>query len=374
MSPAQRSSALAIALAVLSLSIVSSASAQDIEIREVKGKQVACVRIGPIGLSHPCGTHGVYEDVFIGTIISASPAWGDELQLNLMPEEVFIGHPTAPLTAETSQANCLPEIQPGARWLIYLLRNNETNKLYLEWAPSKPVAEAEDDIALLRRLPQMTDSGLVTGDVTRATWEDAKWVRSVAVADHEIVARRVSDGAQYSTFTNSNGHYELGPLPAGSYRITPSSTLGLSVNPISAKIEAGGCSMAGFSFAPDGRVSGHVTMPDGKPAQSVQVAMVPAPNENSAFTSAITDQHGYFEITELHPGRYFVGINIQPPPDNAQGQSRVYYPGVREKELALTINLGPAEHRSDVDFQIPDGIVLHPPPPGDNIMMSSGPR
>jgi hypothetical protein len=75
--------------------------------------------------------------------------------------------------------------------------------------------------------------------------------------------------------------------------------------------------------------------------------------ESLQFTSAFADELGRFEVKALHPGRYLVGVGIQGQPNSAEWRSRVYYPGVRDLNLAVIIDLGRAEKRTGVDFQLP---------------------
>ena len=100
-------------------------------------------------------------------------------------------------------------------------------------------------------------------------------------------------------------------------------------------------------------MSGQVIAADGKPAKYVQVAIVPVSTGNLQFTSAFADELGRFEVKSLHPGRYLVGVGIQGQPTSAEWRSRVYYPGVRDRNLAVIIDLGRAEKRTNVDFQLP---------------------
>jgi hypothetical protein len=109
-----------------------------------------------------------------------------------------------------------------------------------------------------------------------------------------------------------------------------------------------------FALEPDGMISGQVTTADGELAKNVQVAIVPVSEGNLGFTSDITNELGRFEVKALHPGRYLVGVGFQAPPESREWQSRVYYPGVRDLNLAVIIELGRAEKRAEVNFQLPD--------------------
>jgi hypothetical protein len=72
----------------------------------------------------------------------------------------------------------------------------------------------------------------------------------------------------------------------------------------------------------------------------------------SGFHSAYADKDGHFEIHGLRPGRYLIGVGIDAKPGTTEWKNRVYYPGVREKNLAIVIEIGPAGKRTDVEFPL----------------------
>jgi Carboxypeptidase regulatory-like domain len=220
-------------------------------------------------------------------------------------------------------------------------------------SPSEPITDAQAEIALLRRLAQMNDSGTIMGQVIQPIWNDNKWETSIPVPDCKIVAKQQANGREYAAFTDSDGHYEFEPLPPGSYHLSANTTDGLLAEEGTAGVRPRSCSLVGFQLEPDGRISGRVTAADGKPAKYVQVAIVPTSAGNLQFTSALTDELGRFEVKTLHPGRYLVGVGIQAQPGSSEWQSRVYYPGLRDRNIAVTIDLGRAEKRTNVDFQLP---------------------
>jgi hypothetical protein len=185
---------------------VPARSAQIIEMREYRGKEIACVRSGLSGFGRLCGTGAGYTYVFIGSVLSTVEISDAEQHLQITPEEVFLGNSVCELTVTTKQGACLPDIQPGDEWLFYFQRDDKTHSLLLAYgSPSKPASDAQENIAMLRRLVQMADSGIVTGQVMRPVWNENKWETSVAVPNHKIVAKGVSDRTEYATFTDSNG-------------------------------------------------------------------------------------------------------------------------------------------------------------------------
>jgi Carboxypeptidase regulatory-like domain len=342
------------ALSVTCAPFISSALSQVIEIRDYRGKQISCVTSGLSGFGRSCGTGDSYETVFVGSVVSVTEVTDTERRLQLMPEEVFSGNADGLLTVNTSQGACLGDFQAGDKWLFYLQRDTKTKALLLSYgSPTRPIADAQKEISLLRRLVQMDNSGIIMGQVTEPIWNDNKWERSIPVPDYKIVAKQQQSGREYAAFTDGDGQYEFQPLPPGAYHLSANTAEGLRVQEGTTTIRPRSCSQVGFTFQPDGRISGRVTAADGKPARSVQVAVVPVSIGNLQFTSAVSDELGRFEVKDLHPGRYLVGVGIQSQAGSANWRARPYYPGVRDRNLAVIVDVGWAEKRTNIDFQLP---------------------
>ena len=325
--------------------------------------------------SWSCGTQH-YTRVFTGTVRSAVDVSETETRLELIPDEVFLGDMNE-LTATVNQA-CLPENEPaikaGEKWLFYVrprrywdveTRLVNTDGLEIAWgSPSKPVSEAEDDIATLRHLAGLTDKGILTGNVVRigATVDT---LNPTAVPNHRVVATSVQSSTAYTAFTNVSGHFEL-ELPPGSYDVTTSTKQGLREaepfvpNPIdlengfrgNARVRPRGCTAMAFRLLVDGKLGGRVTTADGRPASFTMVAIVPISPVRPQFT-IVADENGYFEVSGRQPGQYVVGVGLLAPLKSAEWQSRVYYPGVRTREEAKVIELGDGEWRTDINFTLP---------------------
>lgn len=309
-----------------------SVSAQAIEIRDYRGKQISCVTKGLQEFGKVCGTGDAFIAVFTGSVVSATEITDTERRLELMPEEVFSGTADGLLTVTTSQGACLGEFQPGDKWLFYLQQDSETKALVLSYGnPTRPVADSQAQIALLRHLAQMNDSGIIMGRVNEPIWNDNKLETWIPVANYKILAKQQASGREYAAFTDSDGNYELEPLPPGSYHLNPNTAEGLWAQEGNTALLSRTCSEVSFGLQPDGRISGRVMAADGKPARDVQVAIVPPSSGNLQFTSALADELGRYEVKALHPGRYLVGIGIQDKPGSAVWRSRVYSGGAEPK-------------------------------------------
>jgi hypothetical protein len=307
------------------------------EVREHHGKKVMCLHSGlysPAGWV--CGTQH-HARVFTGTVQSAVEAGDTDKRLQLIPDEVFLGDPATAVTAITNQACLHTEIQAGEKWLFYLDRDGKTNELVLGYdGPSKPIAQAQQDIATLRHLSKVTDSGILTGHIGRP--------------NHKVVARRVSDGAEFSAVTNASGNYEFELLP-GTYYLTANTKQGLWAPETQTFVSKQGCIHVDLCLHTDGRIAGSVMTAEGKAVRYAQVAIVPISPAGQSFT-VVADEQGHFEVGGRKPGQYLVGVDLLAPFDSTEWKSRVYYPGVPTQEQAKVIELGDGEWRTDIDFKL----------------------
>ena len=258
------------AVSGLSLWTGKPAAAQITELRNYHGKKIYCTLSGLRGFSSECGIINDYEYIFIGSVLSVAQISDEEKRLQLQPLEIFLGNPLDQLTVTTNQGDCLQEIEPGDEWLVYLFRDSKTNGLVLEYgSPSAPVAESTETVALLRRLSQMTNSGVIIGDVQDKLLQDdhhgLRWTEFLNVPNHQVVAKRLSDGTEYSALTNSAGHYEFQELPSGSYHLSANANPGLWAEEGDTDVSKGSCTEIQFQLIPNGKISGHVTQADGKP-------------------------------------------------------------------------------------------------------------
>lgn len=359
-----RSPILLAAFALLFHSVSKPASGQVTENPKYYHKWLDCAVSGGLnGFSSPCGIMEHYAYIFIGSVISAVQTSENDKRLQLQPHEIFLGDPVDELTVTTSQGNCIHEIQPGDEWLFYLFRDHTTKDLVLGYpSPSGPVAETGKTIALLRRLYRMTDSGVITGYVQTTLPHDdhdrGTWTEYISAPNHRVVAKRLSDGIEYSASSNTDGYYEFQSLPSGKYHITPNTTPGLWAEDGDTDVSPGSCTQIHFELSADGQISGHVTSADGRPFTVTPWIEVQSDDPYFSKSTPIDDQ-GYYQLRGLPVGRYLVGIGITSEPTTSESHSRVYYPGVHSKESAATVVLGQAEARGDIDFSFDQPPAKH---------------
>jgi hypothetical protein len=276
--------------------------------------------------------------IFTGTVKSATEVGDIHKRLQLIPDEVFLGDSIGEVTAVTNQACLHTEIDVGQKWLFYLDPAQEIpDQLVLGYdGPSKPIAEAQSDIAMLRHLSKLTDSGILIGHVGHP--------------GHKVVAKRLSDSAEFSAIASDTGDYEF-ELQPGAYHLSANTKRGLWAPETETFVHKQGCIHVDLWLHTDGRIAGTVTNTEGKAARYVQVAIVPVSPPAQSFT-VTADGQGHFEVGGRKPGQYLVGVGVLAPVDSVEWKSRIYYPGVPTQEQAKIINLGDGEWRTDIDFKL----------------------
>jgi hypothetical protein len=212
-------------LAVLAVACFApSLPAQIVDVHEYHGKQATCVYSGLIGTARSCGTEG-YVRVFTGTVRSTAELGDTDKLLRIVPDEAFVGDSGEAIVI-TDQACLNKDIKAGDRWLFYLDRDPQSNKLVMSYdGPSKPITEAEDDISMLRDLEHLGDTGLIIGTIELLRGSNN--AKPTPIANLEVIAKNIKTGDKYSAYTNERGYFEF-RLPVGEYDVNPAPTHGLA--------------------------------------------------------------------------------------------------------------------------------------------------
>jgi len=226
---------------------------------------LACsMYIPPIGGVQDCA-FGPWMStyVFIGSISKITPIPNGEQRLEIIPEEVFRGQPENPLTVETFLGRCLPKLSVGDRWFFILLKQQgKPILLQHELISSRPVAEAQEQIQMLRRLQTIGDAGILQGNVQRESsildglampgvrvsfppWPDDVGHESTTnvVPGARVRARRLSDNVEYESTTNADGEYEFPPVSPGRYALTVDRIGSFQADDSEVEMKAGACTM-----------------------------------------------------------------------------------------------------------------------------------
>lgn len=334
------------------------ARSQIITLEKVGDKQVVCMHSGLTSSFKECDVRANwYTYVFVGAISAVTPVENGEKQIQLVPDEVFLGKPATDLTVLTSQADCMREFKVGERWLFYL-REVEGKPIVLDYYAndSLPVADAQDQIATLRRLGKIGEFAVLQGQVVRGELFSAK-----VVPNAQIAATRQTDGNQSFCITGPDGRYEFPPLPPGKYKITVRPVGSYQPDDSEIDLTSGTCRDITLYRSPHAEIGGHVRRSDGTPV--AEVALVLIRSDNSSYQTTQTDEDGYFVFDSQKSGEYVLGLNFPASPDWFDGggagagvripSASMFYPGVANRSSALVIRLATDQKLKDLDFVVP---------------------
>jgi Carboxypeptidase regulatory-like domain len=346
-----------LAAVALMLSCSGVARAQMIIGKNVGGRTVMCMRSGLTSDLKDCGTRANwYTYVFVGSISSVTPIADHEKTIQVVPEEIFLGAPTTPLTVTTSQADCMRELRAGDRWLFYL-RQVKGSPLVMDYYAndSAPAADAQLAIETLRRLKTIGDFAIVRGQVLDGPASDRK-----PLAGARVIARRTPDGIQFVATTDAEGKYEFQPLPSGPYTIAVDPMGPHQPDDSGVDASSGACWDLTLSRSSHARIGGRVTHADGLPVADLGVALIRT--DGTGYLTTETDDDGYFVFDSQEPGEFVVGLNFPGRSDWFDGSgaggnlklppASLFYPGVTNRSGAQVIQLTADEKLDNINFTL----------------------
>jgi hypothetical protein len=346
-----------LAILVVALSCLCASSAQMIIFKQDGDKTVMCVHSGLESFVNDCGVRSDwYSYVFVGSISAVTPIEKDEQELQIVPEEVFSGSPTTPLTVLTSQGQCLPKLAVGDRWLFFL-RSEKDKPIVLDYYAndSRSVSNAQQQIDTLRRLQNIGEFAILRGHVMRGNFTNGKSLPRV-----RVIAQREFKDFQSAAIADANGHFEFQPLPAGMYDISVDFPGSSKPDDTKIAVSSGACRDLTLYRSPHAQISGHVHHSDGSPMQNVDVILIRA--DNTLYNTTQADASGAFNFNSLRPGKYVVGLNLPGAPAWKYAgcgggcdvpPASMYFNGAMERSHAHIIMLGTDEKRHDIDFTAP---------------------
>jgi len=348
----------AIAVLAVAVSCIGAADAQIFSEKNINGKTVSCMHSGLYSDLEDCGARSYwYAYVFIGSIAAVTPAASDEVELRIIPEEVFSGRPETPLTVLTSQGLCLPKLVVGERWLFYL-RKEKDKPIVLDYYgnDSRPVTDSQKQIATLRRLQKIGDFALLRGEVA-----GDKFSQKPGLPNAQVFATRQADKKRFASITDADGRYEFQPLLPGKYNVTVGPVGPLQPDDSEIDLKGGACWDLTLSRSPHARISGHVRRSNGSPASNVDVVLIRS--DNSGYLTTQTNKDGYFRFDSQEPGEFVVGFNFPARADWINGASAgaavelppasLFYPVGSNRSNARVIQLHTDEKVDTIDVTLP---------------------
>lgn len=355
----------------------------------------SCMSSGP-----PCQGFFQVDAVFAGMVTTISEVEGspdllyDRRLVRLAVERGFRGieGATAEVLTGMGGGDCGYDFKTGERYLVYADRNQEGRLTTGICSRTRPIAEAADDLKFIDGLRSAPAGARVSGTIRQ-------WERNLAdyspreygpVADVHIQLR--GPGGTREARTDEQGRYEITGIRPGNYELQVFPSAVFSSKYLRSDVnlaDARACAVADFSIHFDGRVSGVVRATSGQPASGVTLQLMASqhadPRRPADVITATTDSAGFYELSDVPPGDYVVGVALQRTTERDDGQvyPRTFYPGTGDAARARVVTIGEGTRVELDPLVVPapltrrqlTGVVVWPdgrPVPRASISLSDG--
>jgi hypothetical protein len=337
----------------------------------------SCGLTGP-----PCQNAFQVDAVFAGTVrsISAVPDDGPPLRPGeaRIPRAVrvefsgvmgFIGMQAATVSVVTAGSGpaCGYAFKLGERYLVYARRAADGTGLVTGiCSRTRPLADADDDLRFLQTLSTPADGrSRVYGTITHAELDLATGEPREYGPVADVVVTVRGPGNAFEAWTDARGRYEV-TVPPGKYEITALPPAGFSTRYLQQTTElpdARACFVADFSVRFDGRIKGVVRQSSGEPAAGVTVEVMAADavgrTGNLQTLRASSDGGGSFEVIEVPPGRYVVGVDLTRRMDAEAVFPPTFHPGTMDPASATIVHVDGGGQRELERMTLPPARPRH---------------
>lgn len=329
----------------------------------------SCALTGP-----PCQSYFRVDAVFIGTVKTIT-------ELEAPPDPRPYTHRLVTFTVERALrgvegisiavttgmggGDCGYGFKTGERYLVYAYKAQDGQLRTGICSRTRPIAEATEDLQFVEGLRTASAGARVSGTITH--WEndlaDGSSRQYGPVTDVHVQLRG-SAGAREAR-TDDKGRYEITGILPGNYELQifppakfSSKYLRTDVN----LADTRACAVADFSIRFDGRVSGVVRAASGQPADRVTIQLVASradPRRPVRQITATSDSAGFYEISEVPPGEYVVGVALQRTMegDHDDVYPRTFHPGTADAARATVVTVGEGTRVELEPFRLPASLA-----------------
>jgi hypothetical protein len=334
----------------------------------------SCASGGP-----PCQAAWNASVVFVGTVVELShdttqPDSRGNVRINgflgthaiFEVAEGFIGiqGPRKQVEVRTGMGggDCGYTFQRGEKYVVYARENTDGTLVTSICSRTARQDRAQADLDYLRQLPKAGTLGYVYGiaadgnaparfDPALGVWQQSG-IGGAAVT-------LTGPGRQAPLVTGDDGEFRFDGLPPGEYRVSVAKdgyTLQYGSPPLD--VHAGGCGYAWERLVVDHRIAGKVAGANGLPAANIQVELVPRrPTQQNQLPFPVAETRtaadGSYELRNLRPGEYYLGINLAHTASADMPYTRYFYPGAEDPAQAALVMVGENAGTVIHDFPIP---------------------
>lgn len=352
----------------------------------VEALACSCVPERPV-----CEGFGGASAVFVGRVVGSAERKESEDQngrkttydvgtIYFAVEETFSGvrgKRRVEIHSGTGGGDCGFWFLRGQRYLVYADASDKGRLHTNICTRTRPLSEAAEDLAFLRDLPPAGTGARIYGIVARPAYTQDKPEEAKDEGIPGIKVIVTGPSGRRELFTDAEGRYEISNLKAGVYKIDadlPPQYHRDELSNYKRRVYDRGCASADFPAIPNGVVAGRVLTAEGETVEKPDVVLLRA---DATGTLGLGDEvgashenhaEGRFEIGQVPPGEYVLGINLTGSPKVEFPYPPTYFPGVTQRSEATVIKLGLGEKVSDLLLRLPpplsrgsvSGVVVWP--------------
>ena len=327
----------------------------------------SCMASGP-----PCEAAWKASAVFLGTVLDISRESAPKdgflgTHVTFQVAEPFIGMEAYGKEVEIRTGrgggDCGYPFTAGKSYVVYVYKTKEGLLVSSICSRTSPADGAQADLDYLRSLKKALPSSFVFGVVGNSEsgfrYDEGLRMRLPEGIGGATVTLTGS-GTSRRLITPEDGTFHFEQLSPGKYTVSVAKE-GYSLESGAKELEvhAGGCAYAWEDLVVDRRITGKVTGVDGFPVAGIEVQLVPTrPTQENQLpfpvAEAKTDDTGTYEIRNLRPGEYYLGINLARTPSKEMPYTRYFYPGTEDPSHAGVVVIKRSQGSGTFDFPIPE--------------------
>jgi hypothetical protein len=309
--------------------------------------------------------------VFVGTVRDIATVSGVDFDSGVRVEFEDVsasrGAQGTALSVFTSadSASCGYAFKRGERYVVYGYRSKDGTRIHTSiCSRTRELKDAGEDLQFFGTLSLPAAGARVFGTVIHGENDLLTGEPLNHGPAGNIVLTLGGSGRLFEARTGPDGRYEFGRVPPGAYELiaVPPPRFAIAfLNPNIQLKEAGACHAANFAIRYDTRISGTIVHLNGRPVADAIVTLMPAAligkNLFREPASAITDQNGRYELTDMPAGRYILGVTLSQGPDVGFVSPTRFHPDATEPANALPFEVIAGEH-----LELARMVIPLPPP------------
>lgn len=330
-----------------------------------------------------CESFGNATAVFVGKVVGAARQIpvknGDGTTTTYDAEAVYFeieeafsgvkGRKRVTIYSGTGGGDCGYWFLRGEHYLVYAYGDSGKALSTNICTRTRPMSSAGEDLKFLRQLPVEGSGIRIHGRVGKPGF-DSNGARKMEGLAGIAVTITNKQGRRIELVTDSNGSYEVTGLKGGEYEVRadlPEYYYRDEYLTRRIRVFDRGCAREDFAAIPNGQLSGRIVDAEGNPVKNAKIVLI-KPDVKGYLTTRddiavdyVDNEKGRFELNQIPPGEYLLGLNVTSSPAAGEPYPPTYYPGVRERAQATIIKVGLGE-------KLPEHILRLPPKLSERII------